>query len=398
MTGRRRTAMVLGLGLTLFSCAHATAPREARKSSADLLLLRSERGLLAFDPVRRTSVTIGPEAVRIPRTSSFIAQDGGRLARVDASTGGRSLLPEAGPGYRLRTVSPSGRSVALLGEYRNDRTPILVVGTEGEGTVHRFNLRGRVVPEAFSTDDGRLFLIHYLEDAGRYRLIELNLTDGAVAPLGARIKQPAPTEMVGIGRAQVASPDGRILYTLYTRQPASFPHGRRPGQKAPAEGTAFVHVLNLEAGSAHCVELPESFGSGSIATDAMAIGPDGARLFVVDGRRGRATVVNTDTLRPEVVGSIVPPGGDGKISAAVDTAGRVFVARGLTIAAFDAATLTPAYSRTLPSSSSDIAVGSTGRLFVAAADGIYALDSGSERLEELRSGADSLVDVLIRLS
>lgn len=393
MTGRYRTAIVLALGLMLVACGHAAAPREAQKSQPDVLLVRSEQGLLAFDSQRGTSVAIGSQAIRVPGTTSFIVLEGGRLARVDASTGGRRPLPETGPAYRLMTVSTSGRSVALAGESRWHRTPILVVDTT-TGRVRRFSLSGRVVPEAFSTDDGRLFLIHYLEGANRYRLVELTLSDGTLEPLGTRIKQPAPTEMVGAGRAQVSSPDGRILYTLYTRQPASFPHGRRPGQTAPAGGTAFVHVLDLEAGTAHCVELPESFGAGSIATDAMAISPDGTGLFIVDGRSGRAAVISTRTLRPEAAGSIAVPEGVGRISAAVDGRGTVFVARGATIAAFDAATLTRTQTWGLPSSSGDIAVGRSGRIFVGVTNGIYALDSGRERVQQVRAGLASLAGVL----
>jgi hypothetical protein len=394
MTGRHHTGIVVGLGLMLVACARSPVPREAQKSRPDVLLVRSEQGLLAFDPKRGTSVMIGSDAVRVPRTSSFIALDDGKLSRIDASSGRRTPLPAAGSGYRLMAVSATGRSVALAREPQRNRTPILVVDINA-GQVQHFSLIGRVVPEAFSTDDGRLFLIHYLAGASRYRLIELNLSDGSVAPLGARIKQPAPTEMVGAGRAQVASPDGRILYTLYTRQPATFPHGRRPGQTAPAGGTAFVHVLNLEAGSAHCVELPESFGAGSIATQAMAISPDGARLFVVDGPRRRAAVVSTGTLRPDAVGSIAVPEGMGGMAATVDGAGALFIARGTMIAAFDAATLTRTRTWGLPSPSDDIAVGRSGRIFVGTTDGIYVIDSGGDTVEQVRSGLAGLVGVLV---
>ena len=84
--------------------------------------------------------------------------------------------------------------------------------------------------------------------------------------------------MRGNAHAQVMAPDGRHLYTLYTRD------------ATPTEpAKSFVHVLDLEQQLASCVDLPPTFAISPLG--ALAVSPSGNRLYVsapVDRRDRRA--------------------------------------------------------------------------------------------------------------
>ena len=67
------------------------------------------------------------------------------------------------------------------------------------------------------------------------------------AARGSQQRDQLQEPMRGTARAQAMAPDGRRLYTLYTRDATA---------TEPAE--AFVHVLDLEHERATCVDLPPS--------------------------------------------------------------------------------------------------------------------------------------------
>jgi hypothetical protein len=142
---------------------------------------------------------------------------------------------EIPPGLTAVVAWTSGRSVALIpqralesrhaGSGRN-RTRIVVARPDG-GRLRTFDLRGDFEPEAFSTDDRKLFLIECLPgDSGRYRVRMMRLASGAVLSVG-RLTKTAPDSMRGTGRVHEYSPDGDVLYTLYTRQPPNYAHRAR---------------------------------------------------------------------------------------------------------------------------------------------------------------------------
>jgi hypothetical protein len=102
--------------------------------------------------------------------------------------------------------------------------------------------------------------------------------------------------MRGTARAQAVAPDGRRLYTLYTRDATA---------DEPAE--AFVHVLDLDNEIASCVDLPPEFSTDPLG--AVAVTPSGGRLFVYSPMMGALAELDTSSLEITRTGTVPPPMG-----------------------------------------------------------------------------------------
>jgi DNA-binding beta-propeller fold protein YncE len=95
--------------------------------------------------------------------------------------------------------------------------------------------------------------------------------------------------MPGYARTQLMSPDGTQLYTFYASP--------EPVHEDDETYSAWVHVLNLAEGWAHCVDLAEEIGVDGNANPALAVTPDGSRLYLSDGTSGALVAVDTTSLR-----------------------------------------------------------------------------------------------------
>lgn len=199
----------------------------------------------------------------------------------------------------VRTVSHRGDRVTL-GERLPEGASIyapgprketaLVVVDVGRDRIRRYDVSGNVEPEAFSTRGDRLFVIEHVpaEAPVRYRVASLNLASGELEPVLGPDKKPLDEEMQGIGRRQVFSPGGDVLYTLYTRQDSVSPHGHQ----------GFVHVLYLTDGFAVCIDLPHGFGEGEVGTADLAVDGTGDVLWVIDTHTNRAARLDTTADGP----------------------------------------------------------------------------------------------------
>jgi len=100
-----------------------------------------------------------------------------------------------------------------------------------------------------------LFLIKYLKN-GSYQVDFVDLsTDSPTAKL---IKDPHESGTIwGSPFSRVASPDGRMLFTLYVA----------------GNGAAMVHELNLAKPQARCIDLPGTGDYGAASSWAMALAP-----------------------------------------------------------------------------------------------------------------------------
>jgi hypothetical protein len=100
-----------------------------------------------------------------------------------------------------------------------------------------------------------LFLIKYVKN-GSYQVDYVDLsTDSPTAKL---IKDPHESGTIwGSPFARVASPDGRMLFTLYVS----------------GNGAAMVHELNLAKPQARCIDLPGTGDFGAAASWAMVLAP-----------------------------------------------------------------------------------------------------------------------------
>lgn len=287
-------------------------PPQRTDAPSALLFVRTASGLEVIDAATGGVGLRAEDAVVAPDFSTLVTAErrGGetlvrRLALSGEEIGRLVTSGELSP----RVVGRGGSLVALgaprtvgsapyLPEGKTETRIVVVDQADEPGEVREFELEGNFEPEAFSTDGTELFMIEFLPaaDPTRYQVRRLKLKNGRVVPIG-RLKNAAPDQMQGTGRTQVHAPGGDELYTLYTQQEeaghpgeADAAHGHSPGEQA------FVHLLNLEGKWAHCIDLPDEFGAGDATASALAISPDGRRLYVVDWSNGVVALVNPRRL------------------------------------------------------------------------------------------------------
>ena len=208
------------------------------------------------------------------------------LVTLDPATG-EELARRTVPGvFTVRTVSEDGSMVALTpppptgtDTYHpaaKDPTPIVIVRRD-DPEPQVLSVPGNVEPEAFSLSGDALFVIDFVPPLApeRYRVARLDLARGSVDDVRSK-EEELQEPMRGTARAQAVAPDGRRLYTLYTRDATA---------DEPAE--AFVHVLDLDAETASCVDLPPEFATdplGAVRGDTVGHAP---LRVLPDGRRAR---------------------------------------------------------------------------------------------------------------
>jgi hypothetical protein len=260
--------------------------------------------------------------------------DGGSTALETRDTAtGEIVSTVTVPGeLEARIVSESGRAVALtepLPEgwepsipFPRARTTIVVADPTGERETITLDLEGNFEPEAFSTNDNKLFLIQHLpaETPTAYRVTVLDLVREKLLPVFGPFKGPAE-RMPGTRLSQLLAPDADQLYTLYTSsRPGYAPH---TAPVANDTAVSFVHVLSLEDGWAHCVGLPREMWDRPADEQAMATTPDGSYLYIVDAGRGLVAAMNTGSLKVRTTEIDLPTtGAIGRTSAWISPDGQ----------------------------------------------------------------------------
>jgi hypothetical protein len=282
----KRTALVTTiLALAVLATACGGGDRDvsidSHRARPELLYLGSASGITALAP--------GRGHVRFQETGAVPSRDWSVLyATTDdgTTTTLRTLDPTTGaelaqrtlPGALVvRTVSEDGAMVALTPRTAvvedtyhptaKDPTPLVVVRRD-DPEPQVLSVPGNVEPEAFSLSGDALFVIDFVPPLSptRYRVARLDLRRGSIDDVRSK-EEELQEPMRGTARAQAMAPDGRRLYTLYTRDATS---------TEPAD--AFVHVLDLDAETASCVDLPSEFATDPLG--AVAVSPSGDRVFV----------------------------------------------------------------------------------------------------------------------
>ncbi len=281
---------------------------DADHARPELLYLGSASGITALAPARGH--------VRFQETSAVPSRDWSVLYTTSSNgttTTLRTLDPATGdvidsrtmPGiFTVRTVSENGEMVALTpppptgtDTYHpaaKDPTPLVII-RRGDPDPQRLDVPGNVEPEAFSLSGDALFVIDFVPPLApeRYRVARLDLTRGTVDDVRSK-EEELQEPMRGTARAQTVAPDGRRLYTLYTRDATA---------DEPAE--AFVHVLDLDAETASCVDLPAEFATDPLG--AVAVTPSGSRLFVYSPMASALAELDTRTLEISRTATVAPP-------------------------------------------------------------------------------------------
>ena len=284
-------AIVVAVGAP---AAHATPARKG------LLYLGSGSAITAISPETG--------AVQFTKTPAIATRDWSRLYSTqsmntetvlttsDARNGKTLATRRLAPNLGVRAVSDNGQAVVLTegptgaNPYvpQPRSTTALTVVRVGEKP-RTYLVHGNVEPEAFSLSTRSLFVIEYTPPTApdRYRVARIDLTNqhAAATPHAVRSNEDELSEpMRGTARAQTMAPDGRRLYTLYTRDATA---------TEPAE--SFVHVLDLQHERATCVDLPPEFASSPVG--AVAVSPSGTRLYVVAPAAGALAEIDTAALR-----------------------------------------------------------------------------------------------------
>ena len=254
---------------------------DTNRRRPELLYLGSRTAITAISP--RSGHVRFQEAGAVPSRDWSVlysaTNDGTSttLRTLDPTTGAE-LASRTLPGVlAVRTVSEDGAAVALSpppppgsDTYHpapKDPTPLVIV-RRGTPEPQVLSVPGNVEPEAFSLEGDALFVIDFVPPLApeRYRVARLDLGSGRVGDVRSN-EEELQEPMRGTARAQVMAPDGRRLYTLYTRDATA---------TDPAE--AFVHVLDLEEQRATCVDLPAEFAVSQLG--ALAVSPSGTHLYV----------------------------------------------------------------------------------------------------------------------
>jgi hypothetical protein len=226
---------------------------------------------------------------------------GSEVTRVDLRTGAEEpvgTLPD-GPvdrtvkgstGLRVVAVEPGGGEVVLAA---GDGASTVVLGFDPAGGTVRYrrSFEGRLEPEALSVDRQRLFAARYYGDrvnGFRYHVHVLELADGVQYPTVGRDKTAPPEDMYGSVVQAALSPDGTQLATLYE-------------DLGSTDHTAFVHLLDLEAGQTVCIDLHAPFGAGAPGSEAIEWRDDGT--VEVGYRATKAERSVSATFDPEAIWS-----------------------------------------------------------------------------------------------
>jgi hypothetical protein len=289
---------------------------DTHRARPELLYLGSARGITALAP--------GHGHVRFQQTSAVPSRDWSvlystttdglstTLHTLDPATGeerARRVLPGV---FTVRTVSEDGAMVALTPPSppgtdtyhpaRKDPTPMVIV-RRGDPEPQVLSVPGNVEPEAFALAGDALFVIDFVPPLApeRYRVARLDLRANTVDEVWSK-EDELQAPMRGTARAQTVAPDGRRLYTLYTRDATA---------DEPAE--AFVHVLDLDAEQASCVDLPPEFSADPLG--AVAVTPSGTRLFVYAPTAGALAELDTRALQIARTSTVAPPVGPVPTSA-----------------------------------------------------------------------------------
>jgi len=336
MTTRRNLLMLAGAAAVAASataCKATAEPAPAASGVPDVLVVKTSDGLAV---VREGRLSAGRAGVLSATGSTLclaLAGDGRTQLDFLTTLSGTRLGGYAIDGaWAPRVVHADGSLVALAapesdpGQPRaRERTTIVIA--DSRHILQRITVPGVVEPDAFTADRQGLFVLEWLPATApdHYRVRRLDFASRALQPLWTRDKVPIPAgaeeEMRGEGRTAVASPTGRVLYTLYTHQP-EHQHTRNLLSGRPGNVHAFVHTLETEQNWAYCIDLPSPFGNSAATAHAVALSADGTLLFVADLAAGLVARISTSSL---TVLNVVPVGKDTGAAYAAATDKRLYL-------------------------------------------------------------------------
>lgn len=405
-------ACIRGSSPTSISSVTTRGTSETR-TPGDVVVLGIGDGIGAVDASSGRVVSLVPGAIPEPDWSHVYAttsvNGSTRVDRIATATGETVSSISVAGDLQIRAVAPLGQAIALMPPRTGSadawvpearaHTRIVVADPSGIGDTQRFSLKGNFEPEAFSPDAETLFMLQYRPPLAptSYRVIGLYLETGRRWALIGPDKQPVEN-MTATRLVQVASPDGSYLYTLYTNQRPAYLAQPVSSVDADEESeVAFVHTVDLRDGFAVCIALPDVFGTVPQQSSAVAISPDGHRVYAIDAMHGTIATVNVRRYRVAVVTHVdLSMFGSSQIHARVSADGAtLFLAGDTGLLALDTQSLTPRGTMMpTPGAVTGLALSSDGaRLYLSWGDELQLLDAATlEPTNQLQLASDGAVE------
>ena len=373
----RRIAVLLVVLLVACTTGKAIPIRATTSDGPNVLFFATPLGVTVFDvQAQRATVTLSGGILAPDRSAVFgtAGHDGRTDVNAFDPVSGQARDIATLDGTRELRVADHDGSTVVLGPPRSDMaadypagratTTFTILHTH-DGSSRSIDVAGNVEPEAFSADDTTLFVLQYLpaEAPVGYQVRGLDLSTGALHNVrtdDSDLDKP----MAGRARTQVLSPDGTHLYTVYVVA----------GDATGSPGYAFVHVLDLTAKKAFCIDLPSPFGTAGAAAYAVALSRDGHQLYAVDPQAGVLSQLDTTSL--EVTRTVsIPATQPPSAFAAVARDGQLFVGAGRDLWSLAPDTLTGTTRATLDGSAAAVLTTSfDDNLYVAVNNTIEAFD------------------------
>lgn len=249
-------------------------------------------------------------------------------------------------GTLIASVTPGGAGIyGLHNPGGRERTTIVVSSPDRERG--RLDLPGNLEPEAFSPDGSRLFVLDF-RPAGKPSVFRVGVVD-----LATQAFRPISEDM-RVHRIHRIQERGKLWAIC----------------SLPETATAYVHCIDLEAGSARRVDLPAPFGQGRAGVHTIALSGD--RLAAVHSLSSSVADIDPDGFVVRGVTAFGPAGQDGKPVAAFTSSGRLLINVDRKVFGSEHELVTPGEARGL--------VVSGGEVWVGHPDGVvhYDLASGAE--------------------
>jgi hypothetical protein len=370
--------------VVLASCG--TAPRPVAAPASANVVLPTTTGSVVHVQDSTGITTVGttggrstaPGGIATPDWSTIFTIANDQLFTLDGVTGVERAAQPIGPGLRPVTASADGLYVALsdtpvrIGQSlfpagRSRSTVVVASASPTGGQPRTIELDGNIVPEGFSTDHSRLFVIEFLPalHPDRYRVRGLDLASGQLGPVYTYDKSVDTEIMQGLSRTQVFSangPNGAMLYTLYSRADGSI------------GGYGDVHALSLVGGLVHCTDLPPALSIGP-AGGAITVSPDGQRVYVAstDGTVAEIDTSGSSQQLFPIIHTARLGGGSATIALAADDH-AVWVALGTRLIALSSTGLQPVTASTVNAPLRALTITRGGIMYAATSTAIELIE------------------------
>jgi len=307
----RRIVFGFAAAALLAGCggAHLAAPTSSPKELVTLRPPGTAGPLVGFEAPggqRRFSVAGGVASADGARYFAT-ARSGGatELRRYDPSTGAVVAAVRVAGAWRAGAASADGRFVALIAGAAKEGSSTFAVHRDG-ASLQVVTLPGAFELDGIAPDGSVLFLIERFAD-GRYAVRSYDLATRRLSSGSIRVKNEEE-EMSGVPGAQVATPDGNWLLTLFTNTD---------------ERKAFVHALQLRERYALCLDLPSGGDIDALRAYGLALAADRTTLYAPNPALGLLSkldlaelgAISTTRFDPlwtsgaTTVGAVTPDGG-----------------------------------------------------------------------------------------